>query len=63
MANVFSYQKFQFRFIFVGLGTENLGIFYGHLGIFYGHLGIFYGHLGTYKSTYMVYFASIWHIL
>jgi hypothetical protein len=31
---LFSDQKFQFWFIFIGLGMENLGIFYGHLGTF-----------------------------
>jgi hypothetical protein len=31
---LFSDHKSQFWFIFVGLGMENLEIFYGHFGIF-----------------------------
>jgi hypothetical protein len=28
---IFSYQKSQFGYIFVGFGMENVGILYGHL--------------------------------
>jgi hypothetical protein len=50
---LFSDKQSQFWFIFVGLGMENLGIFYGHFG--------------TLKSIWrilpqLVYYVVIWYI-
>jgi hypothetical protein len=57
---LFSDPKSQFWFVYVGLGMENLGIFYGHFGTFKSiwrilpPFGIFCGNL--------VYFVEICYV-
>jgi hypothetical protein len=61
---LFSNQKSQFGLILVGLGMENLGIFYNHLvyftvvGIMLWPFGIFCGHL-VYFSRFGILYQEI----